>query len=390
MKKIFILIFCLSIVTGVAAQKKQPQQKAVTISGKVRFLNPERFSHFNKVWLSSNDSYDSKYVDSTNVNSDGTWKLTVKAGIPKFYQLDIAKHDRKTIWTDADIYLETRGYDTAKIKIKNPPYIFSEGSPDNNFINLVDFVVWQNYQNMIAASQEQYRAGLSKDTSWVGYIKRINPLDQVFKNQSASIKVLIRAYQEKPVVLYGIRNMNYVREKAFIDPILNALTLKNPWFTEGVTYRNDVVESFERINKLKPGQPMPIVAYNDANGKAVSIGSYKGKYLLVDFWASWCGPCRKAIPRLKEIYTKYNSKGFEILGISIDKDEKAWRKAMEEEGMVWKQVLSPDIKETTKTFNFNGIPTLYFVDREGKIVMNTAGFSPEFEQKILKILDEEK
>lgn len=389
MKKLIVLTFCLFSILVVTAQTK-PLTKAVTISGKVHFLNPEKYKHFNKVWIGSIDGFDIKYVDSTNVNSDGSWKYTFKPGTPKLYNVDIAKADRKTVWTDADIYLDTRGYDTAKVKIKNPPFVFSEGSSDNNFINLVDHVMYRNYQNMIASGKEQYRASLSKDTAWVGYLKREEPYKQLYADQEARLKVLIRAYKDRPVVLYGIKCLNFERGKDFLNPILDELTLKNKWFTEGITYRKEVQERMVQLSKLKPGKPMPIVAYKDANGNPVSIDSYKGKYLLVDFWASWCGPCRKAIPSLKTIYEKYNIKGFEILGISIDKDEKAWRKALTEEAMPWKQTLSPDINETMKLFNFSGIPTLYFIDKEGKIVANTSGFSPEFEAKILKILEGDK
>jgi thiol-disulfide isomerase/thioredoxin len=370
----------------VSAKEKQPK-KAVTVSGKVQFLNPEKFSHFNKVWIVERKNFETRYMDSTTINSDGTWKYTFKAGVPKLYDLDIAKWDRKTVWTDADVFIQSRGQDTAKIKIKNPPYVFAEGSSDNNFINLIDHVVYRNYQNMIASGQEQYRAGLSKDTAWTGYLKRLDPYRQLNVDLMERIKVLIRAYKDKPVVLYGLKYLNYEREKDIIVPILDELALKNKWFTDGITYKKEIEEKIIQTNKLKPGKPMPVVAYNGPDGKPVSIDSFKGKYLLVDFWASWCGPCRQAIPKIIKLYEKYNSKGFEVFSISIDKDEKAWRKALLDEEMPWKQVLSPDMNATMKLFNFSGIPTLYFLDKEGKIVVSTAGFSPDFEEKIVKILD---
>jgi len=389
MKKIVVITFCLLSLLDVTAQTKQPK-KAVTVTGKVRFLNPEKYSRFNKVWIIKRENFDTRIIDSINVNNDGTWKYTFKPDFPKLCEFDIAKGDRKTVWTDADMYIETRGYDTARIKIKNPPYVFTEGSADNHFINLIDHVLYRNYQNMIASGQEQYRAGLAKDTAWTGYLKRLDPYRQLNVDLMERIKVLIRAYKDRPVVLYGLKVLNYEKEKDLIIPILDELALKNKWFTDGITYRKEIEEKISQSNKLKPGNPMPVVAYNGPDGKPVSIDSFKGKYLLVDFWASWCGPCRQAIPKIIKLFEKYNAKGFEVFSISIDKDEKAWRKALLEEEMPWKQVLSPDINGTMKLFNFNGIPTLYFIDTEGKIVANTAGYTPDFEGKMVKILDELK
>ena len=386
MRKLIIIQIFLIFLSGNFIWANKP----VTITGKIQFLNTEKFSHFNKVWVVVRENFETRYIDSVSINSDGTWKYTYNGKFPKLLDLDIAKWDRKTVWTDANMFIATRGRDTAKMVIKNPPYVFTEGSDDNNFINLVDHVVYRNYQNMIAISQEQYRAGLSKDTAWVGYLKRLDPYKQLSDDMMQRIKVLVKAYKNRPVVLYGIKYLSMDKEKDLIMPILNDLAAKNKWFTAGAEFIKSYEERIAQQNKLKPGKQMPVVAYNDPDGKPVSIGSYKGKYLLVDFWASWCGPCRQSVPKLKELYKKYNATGFEILSISIDKDEKAWRKAMLEEEMEWKQVLSPDMKETMKLYNFSGIPTLYFVDKEGKIIISTAGYTPDFEASLKKTLNETK
>jgi len=103
---------------------------------------------------------------------------------------------------------------------------------------------------------------------------------------------------------------------------------------------------------------------------------------LIDFWASWCGPCRQAVPKVKDLYAKYKDKGFEVVSISIDDSKKAWEKAMEEEKMPWQQWLSPDKNETMKKFLFSGIPTLYIVDKEGKIIGSYTGFTEDVSKKI--------
>lgn len=99
------------------------------------------------------------------------------------------------------------------------------------------------------------------------------------------------------------------------------------------------------------------------NAKDIVAGK---KYILVDFWASWCGPCRKEIPNLKTAYAEYAPKGFEILSVSIDKDEKAWQKALGQENMQWHNLLDDD--KVSKSFNVKAIPATYLVDGKGVII----------------------
>jgi thiol-disulfide isomerase/thioredoxin len=389
MKKIVWIAVVLLGALYANAQVKSPK-KYITIKGQVQFLNPpERMKflgyNFNKVYLGHRNGRDFQMVDSFTLKEDGLWQFKVDATRPKFYELEFVKWDRATVWADADMTINCRGYDTAKMKIKNPPYIFIEGSADNNFINLIEHAVYRNYQEMIAASRETYQAGKVEDSSWASYLKKNDPYKQIGEDLNERIKVLIRAYKDRPVALYGIKRLNWEKEQDFILPILASLEKKYPWFTDIAAYKKQVENNLAQKKLLLPGKPVPVVAYNNPDGKPVSIADYKGKYLLIDFWASWCGPCRASIPKVKEVYRKYNDKGFEVLSISIDKDEKAWRKAMLDEGMPWAQTLSPDMNKTMDQFLFSGIPTLYLVDREGKIVKSYTGYVPEVEEKIKEV-----
>lgn len=107
----------------------------------------------------------------------------------------------------------------------------------------------------------------------------------------------------------------------------------------------------------------------------LSFSQLKGKYVLIDFWASWCGPCKASFPHMKEVYKKYKSDQFEIYSISIDKDKAAWLKGLKEQELPWLQTL--DTKNISQSgFAVTGVPTTYLIDPKGTILMKEVGFEP--------------
>ncbi len=383
-----MIMYCVALlfIAQTQAQPNDAVKKEITISGKINFLNPEKNAAFNKVWLSKSSGYDKVIYDSATIAADGTWNLKVDATVPTFYSIDIAKWDRVTVFADENMYINSRGYDTAKMKIKNNPYIFIEGSDDNNFINLVDHAVYSNYQTMIADGREMYFAGKSTDTSWSAYLKNVDPYSVLSKDFKDRLKVLIKVYKDRPVVIYGLQMLNWEKEQGIILPILANLNTKYPWFKDAGIMQQSMEDKIAQANLLKPGKPVPVVAYPNEKGKLKGFEQFKGKYLLVDFWASWCGPCRQAVPKVKELYAKYKTQGLEVVSISIDDSKKAWEKAMDEEAMPWQQWLSPNKNETMKTFLFSGIPTIYLLDKEGNILGSYTGFTDDVGKKIDEIM----
>lgn len=128
-----------------------------------------------------------------------------------------------------------------------------------------------------------------------------------------------------------------------------------------------------KINSMKGttiGYPALDFSQPDVNGKMVSLSSYKGKYVLVDFWASWCGPCRKENPHVVEAYEKFKDKGFDILGVSLDDNKGKWLAAIEKDKLTWTHV--SDLKgwqnAAGKLYGVQSIPFNLLLDKEGKIV----------------------
>ncbi len=136
------------------------------------------------------------------------------------------------------------------------------------------------------------------------------------------------------------------------------------------------------------GQPAPEIDLKTPEGKNIKLSSLKGKVVLLDFWASWCGPCRMEMPNVVAAYKKYKDRGFEIYSVSLDRDGNAWRNAINGLGMTWESNVS-DLKfwqsDAAVRYGINSIPAAYLLDRNGVIVAtNLRG--PALEQKIGELI----
>jgi len=124
------------------------------------------------------------------------------------------------------------------------------------------------------------------------------------------------------------------------------------------------------IKATSIGATAPDFVQNDVNGNPVKLSSFRGKYVLVDFWASWCSPCRQEIPNLLSQYKMYKDKGFEILSVSLDNSRDKWLKALQQEGMTWPQVsdLNGNNNSVARLYGVSAIPATFLVDRDGKLI----------------------
>ncbi|QKJ33200.1 TlpA family protein disulfide reductase [Mucilaginibacter mali] len=131
-----------------------------------------------------------------------------------------------------------------------------------------------------------------------------------------------------------------------------------------------VADKIKGTRAAVTGNQAPLFTQNGVDGKPLSLANYKGKYVLVDFWASWCGPCRAENPNLVAAYAQYKNKNFSILGVSLDEDKKAWMKAIKDDKLTWDHV--SDLKgwqnEAVKMYAVGAVPQNFLIDPQGKII----------------------
>jgi thiol-disulfide isomerase/thioredoxin len=122
--------------------------------------------------------------------------------------------------------------------------------------------------------------------------------------------------------------------------------------------------------QVKIDQAAPEISLPGVNDSPVSLSSFKGKVVLIDFWASWCGPCRASIPSVIKLYDKYKAKGFEVFGVSIDNKKKDWIKAIAQDKITYPQVNDKAgwYSKTAEKYGVNAIPNTFLLDKTGKIV----------------------
>src|SRR5699024_10820666 len=296
--------------------------------------------------------------------------------------------DRITFWGGSDdLKINFRGEDTAKVKIKNPPYVFieSEGQ-ENQLINMLNWENYQNYQNVIAIGKLQYQASQNKDSVMTAQL--MDMMNEQYANMGTRIKRYVETFKNDPQVVYALSMVSPKRDQDFIMEHVNPLIEKYPWLAEAKDIKENVNKELMAAKKTEIGAKFIDINQETPDGDKVSLFEVlKGKkYVLVDYWASWCGPCRAENPKILEVYNEYKDQGFDVYAVSLDDKKERWIQAIEADNLPWHQV--SDLKgwknDASQYYNITAIPSNFLLDEEGKIVAkNLRGDSLEKELKKL-------
>ena len=227
---------------------------------------------------------------------------------------------------------------------------------------------YRGYQLMIGVSQGVYRIPGIDDQAKQEVSGKF--YDMLGNESRARMRFLAEHYADRNSVLAVLPSLRGEENEELVQQVLARLESKNPNYAPLLKYKAEMAEAKAQKERLSEGKVAPEFSFPTPDGKKkLGPQDFKGKILVLDFWASWCGPCRAEIPHLKEAYKEYSNKGVAFFSVSIDKDDAAWRKAMKEENMPWAQAQAPKAgKDVMKQYQFSGIPYILVLDEEGKIV----------------------
>ncbi|MFW0715552.1 redoxin domain-containing protein [Pedobacter sp. N23S346] len=313
-----------------------------------------------KVFLFGMQNSQMVAIDSTNLSEKGEFKFIRKTPSVDFFRVSVGNHEfmliaknGDDIKLEADLADKTMAY---KISGANEVEKLSElNTLRNNFAKQVE-KLQADFEAKVA-TQPQNRATILEEMKpqYESYINQLN----------ASI---LKFAKENKGTLASFYAMNTLSPQEFeAELVAFADEIKDE--IKGNTTVDTFIKQMASLKTVQVGQMAPEFTINTADGKPVSLSNYKGKYVLVDFWASWCQPCRQENPNVVKVYNKYKAKNFDILGISLDTDKAAWLGAVKADGLMWTHVseLKDFNGETVKKYQVQAIPTSYLIDPTGKI-----------------------
>jgi peroxiredoxin len=343
MKKLFTILILLPVLAF--AQNTQP--KEFVVNGKVTGLAD------GEVKIAS--SQEDHAVLVTGSSKDGSFSLKGSIPEPGLYFLVLGEQQPQYI------YLENSDI-TVNGSIDNLKNLKIEGSKSH-----LDFMEFNRIFNPMIGELNGIAAEIQKEMN------------------EKKRDLLIKRY-DSVVLAVNKEVTNFVSAKrsSYVSPFLLWVTAKlddNPAIMEE---RYNMLD--ENIRKTQIGKSLaeyidfmkvgsvgtyaPDFSQNDVNGKAVTLSSFKGKYVLVDFWASWCRPCRAENPNVVKVYNKFKDKNFTILGVSLDAKKDAWVRAIQSDKLAWNHV--SDLQEwrnsAAQLYHVQSIPGNFLIDPDGKII----------------------
>lgn len=377
MKKGLLLFFIATLYSGVFAQDKIN----VTVSGSIfnADFDSVKISHF----------FGKYYKDYLSVPIDKKGNFTIKGVLPSmdYYVLRVGKSQVHLILRD-----------------KSDLKVYGDGKKINQFCNIVNsdesdaMNKFSNRMDRWNVKSDSAMTAIKGDTAKA---KAINDyMSKEFLNYQNERQEFIASNQNSPALIIALVGMNIENEFEAYEAIMNQIVTafgNSPTVKEYAKYVRGVKEkkiseakSADDASLLNPGKMAPAFEELGVDRKTTySLASLRGKVVLIDFWASWCGPCRKENPNVVKTYEKYKNDGFTVMSVSLDTDKDKWNAAIKQDKLTWDNHVS-DLggwnSRVGKMYGVNSVPFTVLIDQEGKII-NTNLRGEALENELRKIFN---
>ena len=364
MKKILYFNMLLLLLIGCGSKRT-----SYTISGEFEGKSNA------KVLLLENDEGKFITIDSTQMKN-GNFFFSGNIGLPEMYFIKISDKKPINFFVEASDIL-IRG------QVDNLNQVYVTGSATQSKLNTIGYGL-KNFDEQKQKLYKQFqKANKNNNESLMNEIT--NKWNQLQNERIQKIKELV-AENSSNVIGPFLVLQNLITALSFDE--LKSITNN---FDSSISESKYVKELKDRINILSQvqiGKTAPDFTLKTPEGDSLSLSDLKGKYLLIDFWASWCSPCRKENPNVVKLYNDYKDKNFTILSVSLDTKKESWTRAIQNDGLVWHHV--SDLKgwnnAAADLYGVKGIPHTILLDPEQKIIAKNLR-SKNLRNKLSELLD---
>jgi peroxiredoxin len=317
-------------------------------------------------------------ADSAVLNENGEFEFKASSPGKDFYYISAGEKTYPLILENGD-EIEFK----ADFASQTPQYQVA-GSDDSE--KLQEFnALSARFGKVYMDLQQEYQDKVSKNPAIKDSIEHaLYPRFE--KNMDDFAKATIAFGKENKDNLAGFYAMSSLDPARYESDLLNyAENIKGKF--PSVRAVQDFLSKVSKLQALSVGKVAPDFEMASLDGDKVKLSQLRGKYVLLDFWASWCAPCREENPNVVKQYNAFKNKGFTVLGVSLDRDREQWKKAIKDDGLTWTHVseLKHWDSDIVKQYAIEGIPSSFLLDKEGKILAkNLRG--EELQQFLTKLL----
>ena len=368
-----LLALCGLLSLSAGAQALKP----VTITGKIKTIGAGE-----RVYLETNGQ-PARRLDSADVKKDNTFTLTSQ--IPTgggVFLLNIANAQRMALLLEGGetLTVVADGFATDLKTGKKGTAVVTGSKNMDDYQKL--FAMKSDMDARVADWNKQYTdATQKKDQKKMEAVQR--DYEAAEKAMVSNVKALLPGMGTSLAALFATNFLNVENDFPTLDSLARRFERENPNSLQAKSFIGNIA----RIRGVMVGSEAPEIALNDTTGKAVPLSSLRGKYVLIDFWASWCGPCRNENPNVVRMYNKFKDKGFAIYSVSLDQSKANWVKAINNDHLTWTHVSDLKYWQSTaaQQYGVQAIPQTFLIDKEGKIIAkNLRGDA--LEQKLEEVL----